>query len=77
MLDGASELLKRVRGLLRELSLVPHYHGQRLWRDIVDRLDHERFMLWALQKGFTDLRIGHLIRMDGILFRREYFLVQD
>ncbi|MBC7751331.1 MAG: FkbM family methyltransferase [Candidatus Saccharibacteria bacterium] len=74
VLDGASESLKRARGLLCELSLVPLYHGQRLWRDIVDRLEQEGFMLWALQKGFTDPRTGQSLQMDGIFLRRDVFL---
>ena len=39
VLDGANESLKRAQGVLCELSLVPLYYEQRLWRDIVERLD--------------------------------------
>ena len=70
VLDGASETLKRARGVLCELSLVPLYDGQRLWRDIIDRLAAEGFMLWALQKGFTDPITGRSLQMDGIFLRR-------
>jgi FkbM family methyltransferase len=70
VLDGAGETLQQARGVLCELSLVPLYDGQRLWRDIVDRLDAEGFMLWALQKGFTDPRTGQSLQMDGIFLRR-------
>lgn len=69
VLDGAHETLQQARGVLCELSLVPLYDGQRLWRDIVDRLDAEGFMLWALQKGFTDPRNGQSLQMDGIFLR--------
>lgn len=71
VLDGAREALQHARGVLCELSLVPLYDGQRLWRDIVDRLDAEGFMLWALQKGFTDPRTGQSLQMDGIFLRRD------
>jgi len=70
VLDGANETLKRAHGVLCELSLVPLYDGQRLWRDIVDRLDDEGFMLWALQKGFTDSSTGQSLQVDGIFLRR-------
>jgi len=73
VLDGARETLQHARGVLCELSLVPLYDGQRLWRDIVDRLDAEGFMLWALQKGFTDPRTGQSLQMDGIFLRRDIF----
>jgi hypothetical protein len=71
VLDGASETLKQALGVLCELSLVPLYGGQRLWRDIVDRLETEGFMLWALQRGFTDPRTGQSLQMDGIFLRRD------
>lgn len=70
VLDGASETLQRAHGVLCELSLVPLYDGQRLWRDIVDRLETEGFMLWAIQKGFTDPRTGQTLQMDGIFLRK-------
>jgi FkbM family methyltransferase len=71
VLEGASETLKHTQGVLCELSLVPLYHEQRLWRDIVDRLDQKGFMLWALQKGFTDPSTGQSLQMDGIFIRRD------
>jgi len=71
VLDGARETLQQARGVLCELSLVPLYDGQRLWRHIVDRLDAEGFMLWALQKGFTDFRTGQSLQMDGIFLCRD------
>jgi FkbM family methyltransferase len=70
VLDGATETLKCAQGLLCELSLVPLYHEQRLWRDIVDRLDRQGFMLWALQKGFTEPSTGQSLQMDGIFVRK-------
>ena len=72
VLNGASESLKRAQGVLCELSLVPLYDGQWLWRDIIDRLDQEGFMLWAFQKGFTDPRTGQTLQMDGIFLRRSF-----
>lgn len=71
VLDGAHETLKRSKGVLCELSLVPLYEGQRLWREVIDRLDAEGFALWALQKGFTDPRTGQSLQMDAIFLRRD------
>lgn len=71
VLDGAAETLRRAQGLICELSLIPLYEGQKLWRDVIDRLDQEGFMLWALQKGFTDPRTGQSLQMDGIFLRRD------
>jgi FkbM family methyltransferase len=71
VLDGAAETLRRAQGLICELSLIPLYEGQKLWRDVIDRLDQEGFILWALQKGFTDPRTGQSLQMDGIFLRRD------
>lgn len=70
VLDGAIKTLNRAQGVLCELSLVPLYQNQRLWRDIVDRLESNGFMLWALQKGFSDPRTGQSLQMDGIFLRK-------
>jgi len=73
VLDGARETLRHASGVLCEMSLVPLYGGQRLWRDTVDRLDAEGFMIWALQKGFTDPRTGQSLQVDGIFIRKDLF----
>jgi len=69
VLDGASEILPRVRGVLCELSLVPLYEGQRLWLDIKQRLEQEGFVLWAIQQGFIDPDDGRTLQVDAIFFR--------
>lgn len=69
VLDGAVAILPEFRGVLCELSLAPLYANQRLWMDIIHRLESEGFTLWALQKGFVDPRNGRSLQMDGIFFR--------
>jgi len=70
VLEGATETLKRAQGVLLELSLVPLYDGQRLWREIIERMETEGFTLWAIQKGFTDPRTGRSLQADGIFLRQ-------
>lgn len=72
VLNGAPLTIQRALGVLCELSLVPLYDGQALWRDIIDRLEAEGFVLWALQKGFTDPRSGQSLQMDGIFLRSSF-----
>jgi len=69
VLDGASETLKLAKGVLLELSLVPLYDGQRLWLEMIDRMEAEGFTLWAIQKGFTDQRTGRSLQVDAIFLR--------
>jgi len=69
VLDGAEKTLAQIRGLYCELSLVPLYEGQRLWLDLIRRLEQEGFVLWALQRGFTDPRDGRTLQMNAVFFR--------
>ncbi|MDV7199729.1 FkbM family methyltransferase [Roseovarius sp. 10] len=69
VLDGALMTLPKVKGILIELSLVPLYRGQHLWRDCVDRLQAEGFELWSLEPAFLDLEVGRTLQWDGLFFR--------
>lgn len=69
VLDGALTTLPQVRGIQIELSLVPLYEGQRLWKECVERLELEGFVLWALQPVFIDPENGRTLQWDGLFFR--------
>ncbi len=69
VLDGAKDLLKDAIGVQVELSLVELYNGQRLWVDIISRLEKEGFSLWMIQPGFTDPGNGRLLQCDGTFIR--------
>ena len=69
VLDGAINTLKKAKGILCELSLVPLYEGQHLWKEIIERLEKEGFILWSLQKAFTDKRNGRTLQMDAVFLR--------
>lgn len=69
VLDGASHTLRCAKGVQVELSLTPLYDGQHLWREIIDRLEAEGFMLWAFKPVFSDPDSGQTLQVDGIFFR--------
>ena len=69
VLDGAHATLPKVRGIQMELSLVPLYEGQRLWRECIERLEAEGFVVWALQPVFVDPANGRTLQWDGLFFR--------
>jgi len=70
VLDGAPALLKRVSAVQLELSLVPMYQGQRLWRDYVDRLERESFQLYFAYPAFTNSTNGQTLQWDAMFVRR-------
>jgi FkbM family methyltransferase len=69
VLDGASELLIRTRGLQLELSFVPLYEGQKLFNELVERLRKLGFTIWAIRPGFCDPHSGRMLQADATFFR--------
>lgn len=69
VLNGARDTLPQIKGILVELSLVPLYEGQHLWREVIDRLETEGFILWGFKPGFTDQTTGQSLQVDGVFFR--------
>lgn len=70
VLKGAKVALSKSKGILLELSLVPLYEGQKLWRDLVDYLMLSKHHLYAIQPGFTDQDTGETLQVDGLFFTK-------
>lgn len=70
VLQGAGTTLKRCVGVQLEMSIVPLYEGQVLYRELIDYLDALGFELWGLLPGFVDPASGRLLQMDGLFFKR-------
>ena len=70
VLDGAEKTLKRAKGVLCELSLAPLYEGQDMWKELILRLEKENFVLWSLERGFTDSRDGRTLQFDGLFLKK-------
>jgi FkbM family methyltransferase len=69
VLDGAADLLNRAVGVQLELSLVPLYKEQRLYRDLIGQLDGLGFQLWSISPAFVDPDTGRLLQIDATFFR--------
>jgi FkbM family methyltransferase len=69
VLDGAQDLVPRLKGVMCELSLVRLYDGQILWLEMLDRLRSEGFEPWTVERGFTDPRDGRTLQIDVSFFR--------
>jgi FkbM family methyltransferase len=70
VIEGASNILKKSKGVICELSLVSLYENQRLWIDIIQKLEKEGFILWSLIRGFTDKRDGRSLQVDGVFLKK-------
>ncbi|HKW67408.1 MAG TPA: FkbM family methyltransferase [Terriglobales bacterium] len=69
VLKGARRTLARAAGVHIELSFVPLYEGQSLFRDTWDHLSSLGFELWAFSPAFTDSTTGRMLQIDGVFFR--------
>ena len=70
VLEGASRILPRVKMLQLELSLVPLYQGEPLIRAMLDKVDALGYELYAVIPGFTDMKSGRLLQLDGIFIQK-------
>mgnify|MGYP001470185354 CR=1 FL=1 len=70
VIEGAKNVLKKSKGVICELSLVDLYEKQRVWIDIIRRLEEEDFILWSLIRGFTDRRDGRSLQVDGVFLKK-------
>ena len=71
VLNGAYKMLRQVKVVICELSFVPVYEGQALWREIIDLLSNQGFILYDLQAGFFHPETGQLMQADGVFLRGE------
>lgn len=64
VLEGAQNLLPRVHAIQLELSLVPLYEGQTLYKEMIDWLAGKGFDLWNVIPGFVDQISGRMLQRD-------------
>ena len=69
VIEGALNIMPKIKGIMCELSLIQLYQGQHLWKDILIRLENLGFELWAFEKGFVDPKNGRTLQFDAIFFK--------
>ncbi len=71
VLDGAKESLKFISTIQLEMSLVPLYQGELVFREMYPILMGLGYTLIDFEAGFTDPTTGRLLQIDGIFQRRK------
>ncbi len=69
VLQGATRLLPKIRGVQVEMSLVPLYDGEPGFEWLLSRLRALGFDLWWIRPGFIDDSTGRALQVDGVFFR--------
>ena len=70
VIQGSLETLPLVNALQLELSLVPLYENQVLLYEMIGILSKLGFELYAIIPGFTDIKTGRMLQVDGIFTRK-------
>jgi len=70
VLRGGEETLTQTRVVESELSLVPMYGDQSLWKDVLEHLEDAGFELAGLEPVFADPHTGETLQVDGFFVRR-------
>jgi FkbM family methyltransferase len=66
VLNGAKDLLPKVKLVQLEISLVPLYEGQLLFIDMINKMNNLGFSVFSIIPGFKDPRTGQLLQCDCI-----------
>ncbi|NEP09408.1 MAG: FkbM family methyltransferase [Symploca sp. SIO2C1] len=69
VLQGAQEIIDRIKGIHLELSLIPLYEGEIVFKVMLKRIQEMGFCLYNLSRGFVDYRTGRLLQVNGTFFR--------
>jgi len=69
VLEGASKILPKIKGMQIEFSLVPLYEGQSFFLDMLDYIINLGFELYDILPVFSDKKSGRLLQFDGFFFR--------
>ena len=69
VIEGAKEFLPNILGLQVELSLTHLYKDEVLYNEMVLFLSEVGFILYAIIPGFTDIKTGKMLQMDGLFLR--------
>lgn len=70
VLDGATESLKKIKGIQIEMSIEELYRSEMLFAEMLLFLNSKGFSLHSLENGFYDEKTGKLLQVDGIFFRK-------
>ena len=69
VLNGAEKSLSFIDTIQMEMSLVELYEGESLMFDLLKRMEYLGFHLVQLEQGFSDLKTGQLLQVDGVFHR--------
>jgi FkbM family methyltransferase len=70
VLAGCLSKLPRIKAVQLELSSVPLYEGQELYRYFFDFFEANGFYLWSILPGFSNEVTGQLLQFDAVFINK-------
>jgi len=70
VIDGAETSLKHIDIIQLEMSIIPLYENEMLFRAMIDYLEQRGFKLFSLENGFANPKTGQLLQVDGVFVRQ-------
>ncbi len=71
VLMGSEKILKQIKGIQLECSLLPLYEGEMLFIDQIKNIENKGYTLYDIIPGFRDSASGRLLQVDCIFFKNE------
>jgi len=69
ILEGATNIIDKIKGIQLETSLVPLYQNETLFTEMLENLNKLGFRLYNLFPGFKDKKTGRLLQVDCVFFK--------
>ena len=70
VLNGATDLIKSIKGLQLEMSIYPMYEGQLLFNRLFEKIENLDFEIWDIERTFSNPNTGKILQIDAILFKK-------
>jgi hypothetical protein len=68
VLDESKFTIKLAKAFLFETSLISLYEDQKIYREIIERIENEDFMLWTFRPAFVDPKNVRTLKEDSLFF---------
>mgnify|MGYP001186937310 CR=1 FL=1 len=70
VLNGATNLIRLIKGLQLEMSIYPMYEGQLLFNKFYEKIENLDFELWDIERAFSNPESGKILQIDAIFFKK-------
>jgi len=72
VIDGALESLKKIKIIQLEMSIVPLYKNEMLFKEMITYIENLGFQLYSLENGHYNRKTGQLLQVDGIFVHNNF-----